>query len=450
MTEVIELSMRDLDRLKVIRDVLEGRLTKIQSAEQLDLSPRQVRRLCRRVARQGPRGLIHGLRGKPSNRKIDESAVKRALALISKNYSDFGPTFSAEKLLERHGLDLSVTTLRRRMLAAGLWTSRAYRRRHRAWRQRKACIGELVQVDGSIHDWFEGRGPLCWLIAFVDDATSRLLYAEFADAEDTLTLMRLSRSYLRRQGRPLAFYVDQDSIYKTTRKADMDEDLREQQPMTQFTRAMSELGITVICARSPQAKGRVERGFKTHQDRLVKELRLAGISTIEAANEFLRRVYIPGHNRKFGVPPASSANAHRPLRPDQLLDRILSLRTPRTVLNDFTVRWEGRFFQLLECQPVKIKPGERVEIECRLDRSMHIRFEGRYLDYKTIPKQRYRPMLIARPSLLKQYPDPRITGRGTAPPNHPWRGFGYYAKPSLKVPLSSLGIPTAVISNERS
>lgn len=419
--EVLELSMRDLDRLKVIRDVLEGRLLRCQGAAQLGLSTRQLRRLCARVRARGPRGLIHGLRGKPANNRLDERLVQQALGLVNKHYDDFGPTFSCEKLLERHGLKLSVPSLRRRMLAAGIWKTRRYRKRHRAWRQRKACVGELVQLDGSLHDWFEGRGPWCWLIAFVDDATSRLLYAEFAQAEDTLTLMRLAGAYLRRHGRPLAFYVDQDSIYKTSRNADLDESLREQQPMTQFTRAMSELGITVICARSPQAKGRVERGFKTHQNRLVKELRLAGISTIDAANDFLRKVYIPAHNRRFGVAPAAAANAHRPLRPQQLLERILSLRTPRSILNDFTVRWEGRFIQLLESQPVKIKPGEKVEIESRLDRSLHVRFEGRYLDYKTIPKQRYRPLLLAQPSRAKQYPDPRAKGPAALPKEHPWR-----------------------------
>lgn len=425
MTEVLELSMRDLDRLKVIRDVLEGRLTRPQAAEQLDLSPRQVRRLCQRVSRQGPRGLVHRLRGKPSNRTIDESVVKQALALIAKNYADFGPTLSAEKLLERHGLEVSITTLRRRMLDAGLWKSRAYRKRHRAWRQRRACIGELVQVDGSIHDWFEGRGPRCWLIAFVDDATSKLMYAEFAEAEDTLTLMRLARSYLRRHGRPLAFYVDQDSIYKTNRNADLDEAQREQQPMTQFTRAMTELGIQVICARSPQAKGRVERGFKTHQNRLVKELRLAGISTITAANEFLRKNYAQAHNRRFAIDPASQANAHRTLHPSLLLDRILSVRTIRTIQNDFTVRWEGRYIQLLEQQPVKLKPSERVEIESRLDRTLHVRFEGRYLNYKTIPKPSRRSLspVIDLRSFVQPKPLPALVH---APADHPWRKLGYF------------------------
>lgn len=440
--EVMELSLRDLDRLKVIRDVLEGRLLKSQAAQQLDLSPRQVRRLCRRVATKGPKGLVHGLRGRISNRKLKPDVVEQALQLVKKHYPDFGPTFACEKLEERHTLELSISSLRRAMIGAGLWQTRRYRRRHRAWRQRKACVGELVQVDGSIHAWFEDRGPRCWLIAFVDDATSKLLYGEFARAEDTLTLMRLAQTYLRRQGRPLAFYVDQDSIYKTTRSADLDEDLREQQPMTQFTRAMSELGITVICARSPQAKGRVERGFKTHQNRLVKELRLAGISTIEAANTFLRNVYFQAHNRRFGVAAAAPANAHRPLHPGQLLDRILSLRTPRVVFNDFTLRWAGRYLQLIDDQPVKVKPGDHVEIEQRLDSTLHVRFGGRYLNYKTIPKAHYIPYLEARPSRLKEYHDPRIKGVGSIPaPSHPWRQSNYFTnKNKLALKVAALSV----------
>lgn len=293
----VELTMRDLDRLKVIREVLDGRLTKVQAAEQLDLTDRQIRRLCARVSARGPSILAHGLRGQPSNNRMDQELIDRALNLVKEHYHDFGPTFASEKLLERHGIDLSSTTLRRRMIPAGLWRPRRYKKRHRAWRQRRACIGELIQVDGSDHDWFEGRGPRCTLIVFIDDATSRILWAEFAKVEDTLTLMRLAGSYLRRHGRPLCFYVDQDSIYKINKPTKYEGLSIDEQPMSQFTRAMRELDIRVQCAKSPQAKGRVERGFKTHQDRLVKELRLAGISSIGRANVLLRQTYLPAHNR---------------------------------------------------------------------------------------------------------------------------------------------------------
>ena len=416
------LTMRDLDRLKVVREVLERRLTQAQAAAQLDLTDRQVRRLCRRIAAKGPKGLVHGLRGKPSNRQLPAGLIDQAIKLVEKHYADFGPTFACEKLFERHSLRLSPNTLRKAMIHEALWRPRRHKPFHRAWRPRKACLGEMTQVDGSEHDWFEGRGPRCALIAFVDDATSKLLWAEFAKAEDTLTLMRLAGVYLRRYGRPLSFYVDKDSIYKTNRNAALDEELREELPMTQFTRAMSELEIRVLCAHSPQAKGRVERGFKTHQNRLVKELRLAGISTIEQANLFLRQTYIPAHNKRFAVAPASRVDAHRRLHPDHRLDRILSLRAERTVFNDFTVRWNRSYFQLLEHQPLRLSPGDKLHVETRLDETIHLRCNGEYLNYKTISKPRYRPFYEAQPSQAKPYADPRIKGVGSKPAaDHPWR-----------------------------
>lgn len=424
--ELMPLSMRDLDRLKVLREVLERRLTQRQAAEQLDLSDRQVRRLCRRLAKRGPKGIVHGLRGRASNHQMSPGLLERALTLVKEHYRDFGPTFAREKLAERHGLTMGKETLRKGMIAEALWRPRRHKPFHRAWRPRKACVGEMIQVDGSEHGWFEGRGPKCWLIAFVDDATSRLMWAEFAEAEDTLTLMRLAGAYLRRYGRPLSFYVDKDSIYKTTRKAAVDEDLREELPMTQFTRAMSELGVDVICAHSPQAKGRVERGFKTHQNRLVKELRLAGLSSISAANEFLRKTYIARHNARFAVTPARQVDAHRRIHPGQKLHQILSSRAERTVQPDFTVRWCKRYFQLIE-QAVRVRPGDKVEVEVRLDETVHLRRGAAYLAYKTIPKGLYRPYLEARPSELTRHGIPKVTPRPWKPkPDHPWK------KPFLK------------------
>lgn len=430
--ELMPLTMRDLDRLKVLQEALEGRLTQRQAAEQLDLSDRQVRRLCRRLEKRGPKGIIHGLRGRDSNRQLATGLLERALKLVKEHYSDFGPTFACEKLAERDGIALAVNTLRKGMIHEGLWRPRRHKPFHRAWRPRKACVGEMIQVDGSDHDWFEGRGPRCWLIAFVDDATSRLMWAEFADSEDTLTLMRLAGVYLRRHGRPLSFYVDKDSIYKTSRQADADEDLREELPMTQFTRAMSELEINVICANSPQAKGRVERGFKTHQNRLVKEMRLAGISSKQAANDFLRQKYFAAHNKRFAVAPASHVDAHRRLYPDQKLDRILSLRVERTVLGDFTVRWKKRFFQLLEQQPTRVKPGDKIQVEVRLDDTVYLRRGQLYLAYKTIAKGAYRPFLQARPSELttKHRPPPLAKVAPYKPrPDHPWKKL--FLKPRM-------------------
>lgn len=436
----LELTVRDLDRLRILNQVQEGRLTQLLAAQQLDISPRQVRRLCARIRAKGPRGVIHGLRGRSSNHQLPVGRVAEAVALFKKHYDDFGPTFACQKIAERDGITLGVNTLRRALIREGLWRPRRQKIRHHAWRARRACVGELVQLDGSIHDWFEGRGPKCWLIAYVDDATSTLLWAEFADAEDTLTLMRVSRDYLKRWGRPLAFYVDKDSIYKTSRNASIDEQLRDEQPMTQFTRGMSELDVRVICAHSPQAKGRVERGFKTHQDRLVKELRLAGISDIAAANRFLREVYIPAHNKRFARPAANLTDAHRPILRGQMLDRVLCLRTQRVVANDFTIRWKPGFLQLLQNQPVTVKPGQKIEVEVRLDASVHLCHGDDYLAYKTIAKRPYRALLAAQASRGRQYPDSRTKGVGSTPAkNHPWRRLFLHGP--YKVNLPANGTP---------
>jgi hypothetical protein len=439
--ERLELTVRDLDRLRILNQVREGRLTQPLAAQQLDLSSRQVRRLCARLRDKGPKGVIHGLRGRQSNHQLPPGRVDTALSLFKKHYDDFGPTFACEKMAERDGIVLGISTLRRALVREGLWRPRRQKIRHHAWRARKACVGELVQVDGSIHDWFEGRGPKCWFIPYVDDATSEVLWGEFANAEDTLTLMRLSREYLKRRGRPLAFYVDKDSIYKTTRNASIDEQLRDEQPMTQFTRAMSELDIRVICAHSPQAKGRVERGFKTHQDRLVKELRLAGISDISAANRFLREVYIPAHNKRFGRPPANRTDAHRPILRGQMLDRVLCLRTPRVLANDFTIRWKPGFLQLLENQPITVKPGQRIDVEVRLDRSVHLRHGDDYLAYKTIAKRPYKAHFAAQPSQARNRLDPRLKGVGPIPAkNHPWRRLFLHGPYKVNIPANGTQI----------
>jgi len=277
----------------------------------------------------------------------------------------------------------------------------------------------LTQLDGSDHDWFEGRGPRCVLLIYIDDATSQILYGEFVHVEDTLTLLRSTKIYLEKLGRPVAFYVDKDSIYKINRQASIDEDLRDEQPMTQFTRAMGELGVAMIAADSPQAKGRVERGFDTHQDRLVKELRLRGISTMEAGNQYLWDGYIAEHNARYAVEPASSSNVHRPLLPDHDLDEILSLRTERAVFNDFTVRFRNRFFQILADQPVRVRPKDKILVEIRLDGSTHLRFKDCYLNFKTIPKRPERPLALRKavvPSLtIRRYYKPAK--------DHPWRRY---------------------------
>jgi hypothetical protein len=418
MEDRLTMSNQDIDRLKVIHNVLEHRLTWPQAAEQLDLSVRQIGYLCLRVRKEGNRGILHRLRGKPSNYQLEEGLLERAVKILKHpRYAGFGPTFANEKLRATHGLVLSTPTLRAGMVGAGLWKSRHYGPTHRAWRPRRSCVGELTQLDGSDHDWFEGRGPRCALIIYIDDATSRILYGEFVDVEETLTLLATTGAYLSRHGRPIAFYVDKDSIYKINRQANLEEELQDLQPISQFTRAMGELGIEVLCANSPQAKGRVERSFGTHQDRLVKELRLAGISDKAKANQFLWATYIPQHNAQFAVPPANTIDAHRPLLKTHRLQEILSVRAPRVVAQDYTVSFRCQYFQLLPDQPLWVRPKDRLLVETRLDGSTHLRFKNRYLSFKPIDKKPSKPLALPRP-VKTLFPKPQTPYR--PPAKHPW------------------------------
>ena len=429
MDEVVNMSNRNIDRLRVIRDVLDGKLTQIEAGAILKRSDRQIRRLCEKVKRQGNAGIRHGLCGQRSNNRLEVELLEQALsALHDPLWKGFGPTFALEKLDEYYGINLGEGTVRKLMTSSGIWQARHRGARHRSWRPRRICVGMLTQLDGSDHDWFEGRGPRCALIIYIDDATSQVLYGEFAKVEDTLTLMRTTKTYLQKRGRPVAFYVDKDSIYKVNRQASVDEDLRDEYPMTQFTRAMSELGVAVIAADSPQAKGRVERGFDTHQDRLVKELRLRGISTMEAANRYLWDDYTPEHNARYAVDPASSSDVHKPLLAQHDLEKILSLRTERTVYNDFTVRFKKHFLQILSQQPLRVRPKSKVFVEVRLDGSTHVRFKDCYLNFKTLPKRPERPperRKYAKPgSPAYRYYKPAAA--------HPWRRYGAgVAQPDL-------------------
>jgi len=418
------MTTRELDRLKVIHQVLQHKLTWLQAAAQLALSVRQVGRLCLRVRTEGHRGIIHRLRGQPSSHQLPTGCLPKALELVRRHYPDFGPTLATEKLRTRHQLVLSTETLRQGMIRAGLWTPRRKRLQHRAWRPRRSCLGELVQLDGSDHAWFEDRAPRCVLLLYVDDATSRLLDGEFVAVEDTRTLLRTTRTYLRGWGRPIAFYVDRDSIYRVNRQATIEEQLQDSAPLTQFTRAMTELGITVIPANSPQAKGRIERSFRTHQDRLVKELRLAQISDRETATRFLRQRYLPAHNAQFAVEPANPTDAHRPLLPTHDLEAICSIQTTRTVERDFTVRLKNQFFQVRPEQPVRVRPGDTVLLEQRLDGSVHLRAKGRYLAFEPIAKPpARRPRIAVTTAAVVMGPR-----RAYRPPRtHPWKAPSYSA-----------------------
>src|ERR1700722_16100249 len=336
----IPMSQRERDRLRVLHSVLEGQRTQVEAARLLRLTTRHVRRLLLRLQRGGDAALVHGLRGQPSNHRKAAKLRRRVLQLYRKDYPDFGPTFAAEKLAER-GLEVSHDTLRRWLLAEGLWQSQRRRDQHRSRRPRRACYGELVQMDTSIHDWTEGRGPEMVLIAMIDDATSRVA-AQFFDAGTVQTHFQLLGSWLTAHGRPLAMYTDRHSIFEPQDKGRA---LSEGQ--TQFGRALAELDIELIRARSPQAKGRVERLFGTAQDRWVKEMRLAGVSSLAQANVLLTERLLPEHNRRFAVRPQQARDAHRALGAKHNMASILSIQEKRVVSNDYVVRFQNRCYQLL-------------------------------------------------------------------------------------------------------
>jgi transposase len=376
-SERIEMSRRERDRLKVLHGVCQGERSQKEAARLLRLTTRQVRRLVRRLEEQGDQGLIHRLRGRPSNRRLPAELRQQVLTEYQKCYAGFGPTLACEKLAEQ-GLRVSHDTLRRWLLAAGLWQGQRQREQHRQRRPRRECFGELVQSDASIHDWLEGRGEPMVLITMIDDATGRV-EAGFYPAETVRGYFDLLGRWLQKHGRPLALYTDRDSVFEPTSKGRPD-----YSGQTQFGRALRELGIERITAYSPQAKGRVERFFGTAQDRWVKELRLAGVTTMAEANALVRKKLLPEFNRRFTVAAARSRDAHRDLGVEHVLAAILSVQETRTVDNDYTIRFRNRCYQLHRPALPGLRRG-KVVLEERLDGKLKIRFGERYLSFHAIP-----------------------------------------------------------------
>jgi transposase len=339
---LVTISMNELQRVRIIEAVVEGRLSGVRAAGQLGLSERQVSRLRRRFEASGAAGLVSAKRGRPSNRQLPVNVRARVIAIIRERYADFGPTLAREKLYECHGILLAKETVRQWMYDAGLWVPRAQRPpKVYQPRNRRACYGELIQIDGSDHRWFEQRAPACTLLVFIDDATSRLMALHFTATESTFSYFEALAKYLGAHGKPVAFYSDKASVFYVK-----DRSATAGKGVTQFGRALYELNIETFCANSSQAKGRVERANGTLQDRLVKELRLRGISTREAANAYAPS-FIADFNRRFAKPPASDHNTHRPLRDDEDLRQILAYRVPRKVTNSLTVQYD-RVMYLLE------------------------------------------------------------------------------------------------------
>jgi hypothetical protein len=324
--------------------------------------------------------VVHRLRGRVSNNAVDASIAKRALSLYRCHYLGFGPTLASEKLSEEHGLKLSVETLRRWLLAEGLWGRQRHRDQHRQRRERRACFGEMVQADASLHDWLEGRGPMLTLVGMIDDATDRIVL-RFFEAETTEAYMDVLRRWIEKHGRPASWYSDRHGIFRAEEQVPGYD--QKQSVLTQFSRALKDLGVELILAGSPQAKGRVERLWGTAQDRLVKELRLAKARTLEQANRVLEQTFVPWFNRRCTHKPASGNDAHRPLGRKQDLAAILSIQEQRMVANDYTIRFENQVYQLLPPAWPGLRGG-KVTVECRADGSMHVRFKARYLAFERL------------------------------------------------------------------
>jgi transposase len=417
--ERIELSQRERDRLKVMHEVERKHLRQREAAERLGMSARQVRRLLRRVKQEGDRGLIHRLRGRRSNRRIAVARQRRILGEVRRRYRDFGPTLASEHLA-RQGMAVSRETLRHWMIEAGWWTPRRQRvKAVHVWRERRASFGELVMMDSSPFRWLEERGPQLQLIALIDDATSRF-WGRFAEHDSTEENLRTLQGWLRRCGRPVALYTDKNSVFVVNRVPSRDEQLAGEPAQSQFGRALEELGIAWIAAHSPQAKGRIERLFGTLQDRLVKELRLAGVSTIEQANRFLAEVFVPFWEQRFTVVPRQSQDAHRSLGRYRL-EQILSVRESRSVANDYTVRWAGQRWAIPRAEVRPGLRGARVQVERRLDGSSWVRFRDGYLSLTPCPAA---SELAASPSGLRP---PGLAANSKRkpqykpPPTHPWK-----------------------------
>jgi transposase len=404
--DIIMLRQRDLKRLHVIHKVLEGTMTQGEAAGLVSLGERQIRRIVKRLRQEGDEGIVHKSRGKPSNRRLPLTLKDRTIHLYKTTYADFGPTLFAEKLEEREGLAVSRETVRGWLKEEDIWKTHRRRKEHRQWRRRKDRCGEMVQMDGSHHDWFEGRGPVCTFMGYIDDATGRV-FGRFYGYEGTLPAMDSFKRYAKKYGLPMAVYLDKHRTYKSPSNPTIEDELNGTEPVSEFGRALKELGVELIHAHSPQAKGRVERLFKTLQDRLVKEMRLHRVSTIEEANRFLIS-YLPRHNRRFAIKPMKRENLHRRIRGLDL-DAVLCIKTPRTVKNDHTIQHNKRVYQIEDRTKTK-----RVVVEDRLDGTMRLMQNGQSLLFHEIAQ---------RPAKPPQEPPPFLSKKPHSAPcaEHPWK-----------------------------
>ena len=407
--DIIMVRQKELKRLHVIHRVLGGAITQIQESGMLSLSERQIRRIAKRIREEGNNGIVHRSRGKECKRKLPKKLIERVVYLYQQKYEGFGPTLFCEKLSETEDIHISNETARKWLIEAGQWKKGRKRRAYRQWRPRKGHSGEMVQMDGSHHDWFEGRRPKCVLMAYIDDATNRV-YGRFYEYEGTIPAMDSFKRYIRRYGIPMSVYFDRHTTYKSPSEPSIEDEINGTEPLSEFGRALKELNVELIHAYSPQAKGRVERLFATLQDRLVKELRLRGISAIEEANKFLDGSYWTDFNKKFMVKAQGKEDIHRRLPKGLNLDKILCIRTERTVRNDNTITHKRKLYQIEE--PTK---AGKVTIEEHINGRMRLTYAGNSLKFKEI---------VVRPEKQqKQKIKPKRRKPCIPSAAHPWKKF---------------------------
>jgi DNA-binding Lrp family transcriptional regulator len=415
--DIITMSRREAKRLHIINQALDKRITQAKAADLIGLSSRQLRRMIKRIREEGDDGISHRSRGKASNRRLSQKVKDKVLKLYRNQYSGYGPTFVCEKLFDDHKIKLGDETLRLWLNQGNILYEKRKGRKHRQWRERKHHFGEMVQMDGSHHAWFEGRGNECVLMGYIDDATGTV-YGRFYDYEGTMPAMDSFNRYIRLYGIPQSVYLDKHSTYKSTTKQSIQDELEDKKPMSQFERSLAELGVTVNHANSPQAKGRIERLFRTLQDRLVKEMRLARVRSVEQANEFLKQ-YLPTYNRRFKVKPVSESDVHQAALSMRERDKIFCIRDERTLRNDFTIAYNGKLYQIKDA--VK---AQKVAVEERLDGSLHVTHRGIDLRYREIKRQ---------PS--KEKPQkPLLIERRYQPADHPWKRL---RRASEQLPVAS-------------
>ena len=411
--DTIKLTVLQQEKYDVIRSCIDKDITNKEAGIRLGLHVRQIQNLKRLVNDNGKEGVIHGLHGTSAHNRTKESITKKVITFLKeKQHRDFGPTFAQEKL-EKAGVTINTETLRLLMIKENLWKEKKRRGPSiiREWRERREYYGELIQFDGSYHDWFEDGSKAC-LLASIDDATSSIVQAMFEENEGVFACFRFWKRYVESYGRPVAIYLDKFSTYKINHKNAID----NKEWMTQFERAMKDLDIRVICANSPEAKGRVERLFLTLQDRLVKEMRLARVKKEQEGNVFIHGIYKQDHNQRFGVQPKSDSDVHRPLTDMQRksIDAIFSKQEKRKINNDYTLQFKTRWFQLEATQPTPLYKRDTVTVEERLDGTLRIRMKDVYLKYHELPK---RPKKINVPVVALTEKKPHWT----PPPDHPWK-----------------------------